>query len=126
MPVLVPEPVVEDDIDPDEYRPQWRHECVDAPRPCPFAGCEFHALLVVLPSGRLQFPHGHEDPTLLPEDKSCALDVADKGGVTLEEVGQVLGITRERTRQIVDIALVKVRRTAAHLELRAAARRAKT
>jgi hypothetical protein len=78
-----------------------------------------HTLMVALPSGRLQFPHGHDDPTLLPENQSCALDVAERGGVTLDEVGQVLGITRERTRQIVDIALVKVRRTMAFLDRRA-------
>lgn len=43
----------------------------------------------------------------LPE--TCALDIADRGGITLEEVGQVAGITRERVRQIEDKILLKLR-----------------
>jgi DNA-directed RNA polymerase sigma subunit (sigma70/sigma32) len=31
---------------------------------------------------------------------SCVLDVADRGGCTLEEVGIYTGLTRERVRQI--------------------------
>jgi DNA-directed RNA polymerase sigma subunit (sigma70/sigma32) len=40
---------------------------------------------------------------LIPEGsstESCVLDVADRGGATLDQVGQILGITRERIRQI--------------------------
>lgn len=32
--------------------------------------------------------------------ESCSLDVADRGGATLDEVGRALGVTRERVRQI--------------------------
>ena len=31
---------------------------------------------------------------------SCALDGADRGGMTLAEIGLALGLTRERIRQI--------------------------
>lgn len=43
----------------------------------------------------------------MPE--TCALDVADRGGVTLEDVGRILGLTRERIRQIEVGALVKLK-----------------
>jgi len=32
--------------------------------------------------------------------ESCALDVADRGVHTLEEVGEILNLTRERVRQL--------------------------
>jgi hypothetical protein len=31
---------------------------------------------------------------------TCALDVADRGGITLEQTGAILGVTRERVRQL--------------------------
>ena len=33
-------------------------------------------------------------------DETCALDVARRGGVTLEEVGEIMNLTRERIRQL--------------------------
>jgi hypothetical protein len=41
---------------------------------------------------------------------TCALDVADLGGVTLEEAGGMLSITRERIRQIEEHGLQCLRR----------------
>jgi DNA-directed RNA polymerase sigma subunit (sigma70/sigma32) len=38
---------------------------------------------------------------------SCALDVAERGGATLERVGELMNMTRERVRQIQDVALIK-------------------
>jgi hypothetical protein len=43
---------------------------------------------------------------------TCTLDVADQGGVTLEQVGDLLHITRERVRQIETLALRKLRANA--------------
>lgn len=37
--------------------------------------------------------------------QSCALDVADRGGATLEEIGDMLGLTRERVRQVEEEAM---------------------
>lgn len=45
---------------------------------------------------RLNFPN--IDPSEMVD--SCALDVAGEGGLTLEEVGTRLNITRERVRQL--------------------------
>jgi len=33
-------------------------------------------------------------------NESCALDIADREGTTLEDVGAIMNITRERVRQV--------------------------
>ena len=39
---------------------------------------------------------------------SCALDIADHGGMRLEDVGELMNVTRERARQIEIQALAKL------------------
>ncbi len=41
--------------------------------------------------------------------ETCVLDVAAGGGKTLEEIGEVMGVHRERVRQIESAALVRLR-----------------
>jgi DNA-directed RNA polymerase sigma subunit (sigma70/sigma32) len=41
--------------------------------------------------------------------ETCSLDVADRGGITLEEVGNILNLTRERIRQVEVKGLSKIR-----------------
>src|SRR5687768_18394193 len=41
-------------------------------------------------------------------NETCALDIADRGGTTLEEVGAILNLTRERIRQVEVKALAKL------------------
>jgi DNA-directed RNA polymerase sigma subunit (sigma70/sigma32) len=41
-------------------------------------------------------------------EETCALDVADRGGITLEEVGRLLNLTRERVRQLEAEALTEI------------------
>jgi len=40
-------------------------------------------------------------------NESCALDVADRGGISLEHAAELLNITRERVRQIEVMALAR-------------------
>jgi DNA-directed RNA polymerase sigma subunit (sigma70/sigma32) len=40
---------------------------------------------------------------------TCALDVADRGGITLEEIGEVMNLTRERIRQVEVRGLLKLK-----------------
>ena len=41
--------------------------------------------------------------------ETCALDVADRQGITLEEVGVIMNLTRERVRQLEMRGLSKLR-----------------
>lgn len=80
-------------------RPVRRSQCVDGPRPCPWVSCKFHLYLDINPesgSVKLNFP----DLEVWEMAETCALDVADKGGITLEEIGGTLNLTRERIRQV--------------------------
>lgn len=91
-------------------RPKNRSECVSGPRPCPLVGCRYHLALDVGPEARygcngrsITIPKGlMADPAGVLESMpdTCALDVADRGPQTLAAVGEALGVTRERIRQI--------------------------
>jgi len=83
----------------DHQRPRTRSECANIERPCPFVSCKYHLYLDVNPttgSIKLNFP----DLEGWEMSETCALDVADRGGITLEEVGEFMNLTRERIRQI--------------------------
>lgn len=91
----------------DEPRPKSRAECLNGPRPCPFVSCKHHLYLDVSQKTgaiKLNFP----DIEVEDLAESCALDVADRGGTTLEEVGAIMNLTRERIRQVEVKALAKL------------------
>ena len=94
-----------------EYdRPRTREDCAGGERPCPWVSCKHHLFLDVARTGgiKLNFP----DLEVWELTESCALDVADRGngeGVTLEETGALLNLTRERIRQIEKRGLAKLR-----------------
>jgi hypothetical protein len=93
-----------EDID----RPKFRSDCQNMERPCPFVSCEHHLYLDVNPESgaiKLNFPHLE----VWDMAETCALDVADRGGITLEEVGAILNLTRERIRQVEVRGLTKIR-----------------
>ena len=92
----------------DVERPRTRAECLQMPRPCPFVSCEHHLYLDVNPDSgaiKLNFPHLE----VWEMAETCSLDVADRGGITLEDVGAILNLTRERIRQVEVRGLVKIR-----------------
>lgn len=87
-----------------EVRPETRAECREGPRPCPHVSCKHHLYLDVSPRTgaiKLNFP----DLEVWELAVSCALDVADQGGSTLEDVGAIMNLTRERIRQLEIAAL---------------------
>jgi hypothetical protein len=96
------------ELDPLPERPRTRGDCVGGERPCPWVGCRYHLYLHVNPeTGRIAMAYPDLEPDEIGE--SCSLDVADRGGVTLEEVGAIMGLTRERIRQVQVTGLVKLR-----------------
>jgi hypothetical protein len=91
----------------DYWRPKTRTECVDMERPCPFVSCKYHLYIDVHPvrgSIKLNFP----DVDVWEMTETCSLDIADRGGITLEEVGEIMNLTRERVRQVETTGLGKL------------------
>ncbi len=91
----------------DYEKPRKREECLDGPRPCPYVSCKHHLYVdVSARTGaiKLNFP----DLEVWDLGESCALDVADRGGTTLEDVGAIMNLTRERIRQVEVKALAKL------------------
>jgi DNA-binding CsgD family transcriptional regulator len=79
--------------------PATRADCRGLQRPCPHVRCKWHLFLDVNQrSGSIKFNFPGREVWELTS--SCALDVAERGGETLEEVAERLNITRERVRQI--------------------------
>ena len=97
----------------DVDRPTARLHCQDMPRPCPFVSCKHHLYLDVNPetgSIKLNFP----DLEVWEMKDTCSLDVADKAGITLEEVGEIMNLTRERIRQVEVRGLLKLKMRSPH------------
>jgi hypothetical protein len=95
----------------DVQRPRTRADCLpggcNAQRPCPFVSCRWHLAIDVNPltgSIKLNFPESELED--LPD--TCALDVTERGGLTLEAVADVLNLTRERVRQVQNLAMDRV------------------
>lgn len=94
-----------DHIEPEVPSPTMLNHC----RPCPWVGCVNHLYLDVMDNGasiRLNFPS--KEPWELEE--TCALDVAERDGATLDEVGKTINITRERVRQLIEQAFKQARK----------------
>lgn len=87
-------------------RPKTRGECANVVRPCPFVSCRQNLYLDVTKEGWLKpnFPH------LQPWEMkvSCALDVAEKGGVELQELAPLLNLTQAGVAKIADGGVRKV------------------
>src|SRR5580700_5943165 len=94
--------------DTEEFaKPETRADCQGGARPCPFVSCKHHLYLdVSARTGaiKLNFP----DLEVWEMTETCALDVADRGGTTLEEVGAIMNLTRERIRQVEVKGLAKL------------------
>lgn len=97
--------------DIDHERPRTRAECADGPRPCPYVSCQYHLFLDVAENGNIKLNFPDIEPDQLAH--SCSLDVADRGGATLEEVAALMNLTRERIRQIEVLALAWAARSRA-------------
>lgn len=81
-------------------RPKTRGDCARVPRPCPYVACKHSLYLDVSETGSIILNFPHLDPGEMPANQSCALDLADQGTMTLEEIAVVTNLTRERIRQV--------------------------
>lgn len=94
-------------VDANRYaeRPTDRSECRGGPRPCPFVSCRYHLALDAHETGTIRILFPEVEVWDYPPGASCALDVADGGPRTLEEIGRLLGVTREAVRLEVERAI---------------------
>ena len=93
-------------------RPETWGECAELGlgivQPCPYVSCAMHLYLDVNEtSGSITVRHPGREVHEIPD--TCALAVAAREALTLEEVGQRTGLVRERVRQIEDRALAELR-----------------
>ncbi len=92
----------------DIARPTSRAECKEEIRPCPWVACKHHLYLDINPeTGSIKINFPDLEPWELKH--TCALDVAERGGITLEEVGEIMNLTRERIRQVEVRGLLKLK-----------------
>lgn len=93
-------------------RPRTRGDCKGGPRPCPWAGCP-HSLYgqMAMRDGKPIYQINQPAKELWERNDTCVLDVADRhrGDVTLEDIGRMLDLTRERIRQIENKIYSKIR-----------------
>lgn len=78
-------------------------EAVLHSRPCLFARCSMNTYLDPVDGQSIRF--NWPDREIGEMGNNCALDAADRGGMTLEEVGEHMNLTRERVRQLIEGAL---------------------
>lgn len=101
-----------------------RAECLEEERPCPYVSCRWHLFLDVSPRTgaiKLNFPDLVDPdgtPNLELMKDTCVLDVADREGITLDSVAEILNLTRERVRQLEVSALTMIQDHAVFGEIR--------
>lgn len=83
-----------------DFVPKTRGDCADGPRPCPWNECRYN--LDEWTAGR--------DAT-----ETCALDVADRGAASLDEIGDVLGLSHQMVSKIEQEALERLNKRASKL-----------
>lgn len=88
--------------------PKTRGDCAGKRRPCPHIQCRYHLIL----DGSVT----RGIPELEDLEQTCSLDVADAGEHSLEDIGTILGLTRERVRQIEEKAKEKLNKILLRLE----------
>lgn len=94
----------------DYWRPRVRSDCDRVQRPCPYVGCKYNLYLDAPKSDTaIHYNFPHLEPWEMSVHGSCTLDIAERGAVTLAQIGEALNLTRERIRQIEERALRRLR-----------------
>ena len=96
----------------DYQRPATRADCESVGlgdwQPCPFVSCK-HNLYLDVDAQTGSIKRNFPDLEVWELTETCALHVAARGGAILEEVGEIMNLTRERVRQLELQALRAVR-----------------
>lgn len=79
--------------------PRTRGDCEGGYRPCPWISCRYHL-------GE-PYSEGHKG-TRRRSGETCVLDLAAQGGMKLAAIGDELGVTRERARQLIESGLRRI------------------
>jgi len=103
LPLASGEPDLEDIA-----RPRTRGDCIAGPRPCPWAGCR-HSLVLLNVSEKSGRIKERDEADLDALTETCALDVADDGGLGVQEVGALFRMTHQNVAVTVQRAVVKLR-----------------
>ena len=86
--------------------PATRGECPTY-RPCPYVTCRYHLAYHVTATGSIQATH--PDVPLEAMPVTCALDAAEVGPLSLDEIGEIMNLSYEAVRRIERAALAKIR-----------------
>jgi hypothetical protein len=89
------------------HRPKKRGECENGIRPCPFVSCRYHLGHEIV-AGMASASDDEIVDRVLAMENTCALDLADEGEQTVTKIGSVMGISRERGRQVFKRACEKI------------------
>jgi hypothetical protein len=91
----------------DPEAPRTRGDCEDGPRPCPWVACRYHlAIAEIALNGDVRLVDEWDDgrPT-------CALDVADEGEHTQEEIAALMSVSQQRVDQLERRAKARAQRS---------------
>ena len=95
------------------WKPRTRGDCASFGRPCPYVSCRHHLYLDVDErSGSIRL--NYQDKEVWELEHSCSLDIAESPhDLTLEDVGEIMAVTRERVRQIESVAQARLKKLGA-------------
>lgn len=91
---------------PSTIRPRLRSQCASGPRPCPWVSCRYHLFLDVRADGSLKLNFPQKEPDELTV--TCSLDLAEDGPRTLDSIAAIMGMSKERARQLESEAFDKL------------------
>lgn len=88
------------------FKPSTRNDCAQGPRPCPWVSCRYNLYLDVREDGKLKLNFPDKEPDEV--SASCALDLAEDGPRTLDSIAALMGMSKERARQLEAAAFEKL------------------
>ena len=87
-------------------KPRRRSDCAHGPRPCPWVSCRYNLYLDIREDGKLKLNFPDKEPDEV--SASCALDLAEDGPRTLDSIAALMGMSKERARQLEAAAFEKL------------------